>query len=152
MATESTARKNTPPWSPARVFLLASAAYHLLLALVGLAIDQTFPRGSDAAAQAGSEHVFGIFETNGWHSLAGLIIGLVSLYFAARPEGARTAAFVIGISQAITVVALALESPSTFWLASNGADQVIHASTAIGGIGSALLTKPTRSRAPKPVA
>lgn len=147
VAARSSATGGTRSWNPARVFLLASAAYHLVLAVVGLAMDPTFPLGADAVAHAGSEHVFGIFETNGWHSLAGLLIGVVSLYFALRPERARTAALAIGISQALVVVALTFETPSTFWLASNGADQVVHASTAIWGIGSALLTRPILSAA-----
>jgi hypothetical protein len=124
--------------------LLASAAYHLLLAIVGLAIDQTFPLGASATAHASSEHVFGIFETNGWHSLAALLLGVVSLYFALRPTRAREAALAIGVSQLLVVVTFGLLPPSTFWFASNGADQVVHTSTAIGGIGSALLAGPIR--------
>ena len=150
VAAGSGAAGSAQSWSPARTFLAASAAYHLLLAIVGLAIDQTFPLGADAAAHAGSEHVFGIFETNGWHSLAALLLGVVSLYFAQRPTRAREAAFAVGLSQLLVVVALSVLPPSTFLFASNGADQVVHTSTAIGGIGSALLTRPVRSRASTP--
>jgi hypothetical protein len=128
-------------WTPARAFLGVSAVYHLLLAAAGLAIDQTFPVGADAAAQAGSEHVFGIFETNGWHSLAGLLLGVLSLYFVLRPAHARPVAFALGLSQLGVVVAFAVATPATFWFASNGADQVVHAATAVGGIASALLTR-----------
>ena len=103
---------------------------------------------ASAARRAGdSEHIFGILETNGWHSLAALLLGLISLYFAMRPEGARQAALAIGVAHVGIVLGLTLWAPSTFWLASNGADQVVHASTAIGGIGSALLTRPIYSRA-----
>jgi hypothetical protein len=115
--------------------------------IAGLAIDRTFPVGADATAHAGSGHVFGIFETNGWHSSAGLLIGVISLYFALRPEHARGAALNLGISQLIVVVSFALLPPSTFWFASNGADQVIHTLTAVWGIGAALATRPVRSRA-----
>lgn len=133
-------------WTPARIFLAFSATYHLLLGIAGLAVDQTFPVGWQAAAQASSGHVFGVFETNGWHSVAGLLIGLVSLYFTVRPEGARAGALAVGVSQAVVTLALAVVPPSTFWLASNAADQVIHSATAIGGIGSALLTPRTHHR------
>ena len=132
-------------WTPARIFLAGSAAYHLLLGGAGLAVDQTFAVGSDEVARAGSAFIFGIFETNGWHSLAGLLLGLVSLYFAVRPEHARPAALAIGTSQVFTFLGLAVFPPSTFWFASNMADQVIHASTAIAGIASGLLTGPERS-------
>lgn len=128
-------------WTAARVFLAASAIYHLILGLAGLAIDQTFPLGPGDTERAGSAHIFGIFETNGWHSLAGLVLGVVSLCFWLRPARAREAAFAIGASQAGVVLAFALWSPSIFSFASNGADQVVHATTAIGGIGAALLTR-----------
>ena len=97
-------------------------------------------------ARAGSEHVFGVFETNGWHSLAALLVGVVSLYFAVRPERAREGALTIGIGHVFVVLALTFWEPSTFWLMSNGADQVVHATTAIVGTGSAVLTRPMRSR------
>lgn len=134
-------------WSPARIFMTVSAVFHLPVAIVGLAIDQTFPLGANAVARAGSEHIFGILETNGWHSLAALLVGVVSLYFAIRPQRAREAALAIGLGHVFVVVALALWAPSTFWLMSNGADQVVHATTAIAGTGSAWLTRPVRSRA-----
>ena len=139
-------------WTPARIFLAISAAYHLLLGLVGLVIDRTFPVGERVAARADSEHIFGIFETNGWHSVAAVLLGAASLYLMMRPRNARAGALVVGVSQAVVVLALALFPPSTFWFASNAADQVVHAGTAVGGIASALLTRPTRPRSSAPVA
>ncbi len=141
MAPEVAGAGRASAWSPARVFLAFSALYHVLLGGVGLALDQTFPLSAEVAARAHSEHIFGVFETNGWHSLAGLGLGLVSLYFAARPEHAREASFAVGASQVVTTVALAVWDPSTFLFASNGADQVIHSFTALAGIVAALLTQ-----------
>ena len=129
-------------WSPARMFMTASAAYHLVLAVPGLVIDQSFPVGAAATVEAGSDYIFGVFETNGWHSVAALLVGLISLYFAVRPERLRLGALGLGLSQAAVLVAFAVEPPSTFWFASNGADQLIHGLTAVGGITSALLTRP----------
>ena len=143
-------------WPPARMFMAASAAYHFVLAVPGLVIDQSFPVGAAATVRAGSEYIFGTFETNGWHSVAALLVGLVSLYFALRPERVRQGALALGISQAVVLVAFAVEPPSTFWFASNGADQIVHGLTAVGGVASALLTPTTsggsqqRSRTPRP--
>jgi hypothetical protein len=128
-------------WTPARAFLAASALYHLVLGAVGFVADRTFPLSTAAAARADSEHIFGVFETNGWHSLAAVFLGVVSLYFVLRPHRARAAAIAIGASQLAVVVGLALWDPSVFLLASNGADQVIHSLTAIAGIGAGLLTR-----------
>jgi len=138
------ARNGPTSWTPARVFMAVSAVWHLPLGVAGLIYDQTFPIGSDAAATAGSDHIFGIFETNGWHSLAALLLGIVSLYFALLPQRARIAALVIGVFHVAIVVALFVWKPETFWIASNVADQVVHSSTAVGGIVSGLMTSSRR--------
>ena len=127
--------------------MLATAVVHLPLGIAGLVYDQTFPVGATAAEHANSELVFGIFETNGWHSLAALLLGIITAYFAMYPRRARDAALIIGVLHVGIFAALVVSQASTFWLASNDADQVVHASTAIGGIASALLTRPRRSEA-----
>jgi hypothetical protein len=132
-------------WTPARVFMAVSAVFHLPLAVAAFVYDRTFPIGPDAAASAEAAHVFGVFETNGWHSLGALIVGGVSLYYALRPRHARDGALVLGVSHVVLFASLILWDPSTFWIASNAADQVVHASTAIGGTVSALATRPRRS-------
>lgn len=130
-------------WSPARVFMLVSSIWHLLLGIVGLFYDRSFPFGSAATKNGGSDHIFGIFETNGWHSVAALTLGAVSLYFVMRPGRARDAAMVIGVFHVALVAALVVWPPEVFWMASNTADQIVHASTAIGGIAAALWTRAT---------
>ncbi len=134
-------------WSPARRFMVISALFHIPVAVAGFIYDRTFPIGVDAAASAPSAHVFGVLETNGWHTLGALIVGLVSLNYALRPRHARQAALSLGVSHVALIVALILWEPSTFWMASNGADQVVHSATAIGGIVSAALTPRRRERA-----
>jgi hypothetical protein len=128
--------------------MAASAVFHVPVAIIGLAMGQSSELGTHAVEHGGSEQIYGVFESNGWHSLGALLVGVVSLYFAVRPEHARVAALALGVGHVILFLALTFWDPSTFGLMSNGADQVVHASTAIGGIGSALLT--SRSRAPAP--
>ena len=128
-------------WSPARIFLAISAGYHIPLGIIGLAINQSFPLSSGAAEHSGSDQILGVLATNGWHSLAALAVGAISLYFAARPLHAREAALAIGVGHVFVVLGLIVQEPSTFLLASNGADQVIHTTTALGGIVSGLLTR-----------
>lgn len=128
--------------SPARIFLVISAIYHTILGAIGLVIDQTFPLSSSAAQRANSELVLGVFETNGWHSVAGLAVAAASLLFVLWPQHEREGALAIGISQLGVVLAFAFQDPATFLFASNGADQVIHSVTAVGGIVAGFLTKP----------
>ena len=127
-------------WTPARIFMLVSAVYHLPLGIAGLLIDRSFPVGTDEATHAGSDHVFGIFETNGWHSAAALALGVLSIYLVLRPRLAREGALAIGIAHVGIVIAFAVWPPETFWFASNAADQVVHTFTAIAGLTSGLLT------------
>jgi hypothetical protein len=136
---------DTSDWTPARIFMALSALYHLPLGIIGLAIDRTFPLSTGAAATAGSENILGVLETNGWHSLAALLLGVVSLFFAIRPGFAREAALAIGIGHVFLVLALTFWDPSTILLASNGADQVVHVSTAVAATACGLLT-PASSR------
>ena len=142
-----TERVRRDRWTPARIFMLISTLYHLPLGIAGLVYDQSFPVGAAAAEQAGSALVFGVFETNGWHSLLALLLGIVSAYYTMYPRGARDVALMIGWVHVGVFASLIVWEPSTFWLASNAADQVLHASTAIGGITAALLTRPRGSEA-----
>lgn len=134
-------------WSPARIFLLVVAVAYVPLGIAGLIVDQSFPIGAAAAERAGSGLAFGIFESNGWHAVASLVIAVIAVYFIANPRRAREAAMAIGLFHVGITVSLMLWDPSTFWLASNFADQVVHASSAIGGVGSALLTRSPMSEA-----
>ncbi|HEX2240369.1 MAG TPA: DUF4383 domain-containing protein [Actinomycetota bacterium] len=127
-------------WTPARVFLVASAIYHLPLGIAGLMSNQAFPIGAEAAQRAESALVFGAFETNGWHSLAALLLGIASVYFAWTNWRVRSVALAIGGFHVGIVVSLSIWDPSVFWFASNGADQVIHTGTAVGGLASGLAT------------
>lgn len=87
-------------WSPARLFLIVSALWHLLVGSAGFVASSSFPIGAAARVDE-SAHFLGIFETNGWHNLAGLVLGLASLAFAMRPERARFGALSLGTSMVV---------------------------------------------------
>lgn len=127
-------------WSPARLFLLVAAIFHVPIGLIGFVYNRAFPIGADAAQSQGSAYIFGIFETNGWHTLGALVVGVVALYFTINPARARLAALTIGVTHVGLTASLMVWDPSTFWIVSNAADQVIHASSAIGGLISGLAT------------
>ncbi|HYI44457.1 MAG TPA: DUF4383 domain-containing protein [Actinomycetota bacterium] len=128
-------------WTPARVFLLITTIVHLPLALVGFLTDRTFPIGAQAAEAAGSAHIFGFLETNGWHTLGALIVGLVALRGTLNRRAARPAALTLGVTHVALFLSLVIWEPSTFWIASNNADQFVHAFTAIAGTASGLATR-----------
>lgn len=127
-------------WSPARIYLVASGIFLLFVAAVGFALDRSFPTSPDAVGS--SRWVLGVFETNGWHTTAGLISGVVALAFATRPEWARFGAMLKGVFYVAVTTSLLLVEPSTFLLVSNTADQVVHATLGVTGIVSALMTRP----------
>jgi hypothetical protein len=128
-------------WSPARVFLVAAGVYLLVVGIAGFLIDRSFPVGSGEALHSGSADIFGIFKTNGWHSLSAVLFGALAIAFAIKPETARAGALVVGVPNALVLFAFLIEDPRTFWFASNGADQVAHALLGFGGIAAALLTR-----------
>jgi uncharacterized protein DUF4383 len=142
MALEHALSAPTSRWTPARWFLLAVAISHVPLGVGGLMINRSFPIGAEAARAGDSARVFGVLETNGWHSLAALALGVLAAWVVVfSPARARLVALVLGVFHVVLVVQLAVWVPSTFWIASNGADQVVHISTAAGGIVSGLLTR-----------
>lgn len=130
-------------WSPARVYLVATGVFLVFAAVTGFAIDRTFPTSADAVHAADNPHVAGIFETNGWHNLASLISGAISLSFALRPEWARTGAFFKGGMYTVVTASIAIWGPETLLIASNTADQVVHGSLAVTGLAAALATRRT---------
>jgi hypothetical protein len=132
---------STIPWTPARWFLLVFAIVHLPLGIAGLVVDRSFPLGAGATSAGDPGHVFGVFETNGWHSLGALLLGVLAAAVIIRPGRERPVALAIGALHVWLVLSLILWDPSNFLIASNDADQIVHASSAIGGLASGLLTR-----------
>jgi len=124
--------------SPARPYLLLSGVFLLIISVLGLVYDQSFALGSDADESA---HVFGILETNGWHSLAGLFGGLAALALAAKAEWSRFGALSLGVTYIVVTIVLGIWDPRTFSIASNTADNLVHGLLGVGGIASALATR-----------
>ena len=120
--------------SPARIYLIASGIFLVLAAVGGFIVDASFPIGSGEVRQAGSGHLFGVFETNGWHSLAALLSGAVALAFAANPQWARLGALVKGWFYVGVTLSIMVFGAETFWIASNTADQVVHATLGVVGV------------------
>lgn len=139
MATTA-ARDRRASWPPARVYLVASGIFLVGAALAGFGYSTSFPSSAEAVRSADNPHIYGIFETNGWHNLTSLVSGLVSLSFALRPEWARTGALVKGSLYTAVTLSIAVWGPETFLLASNAADQVVHASLAATGFAAAVAT------------
>ena len=132
-------------WSPARLYLALTALYLIVLGVAGFLYDASFPTSS---AEVGHAHVFGIFETNGWHNLAGVAFGVIALVALLDPARARIGALVVAVPNAVVFVTFALFDPRTFLFASNGADNVVHALLGFGGIAAALLTRPAEGKRP----
>ena len=140
MSTQAVHVRGDVDWTLARVFLLITTIVHIPLGIVGFLYDRTFPLSPQAAQAAGSAYMFGL-ETNGWHTLGALIVGIAALYGTLNRSRARQTALILGATHVGLFLSLVIWEPSTFLIASNGADQVIHAFTAIGGTVSGLATR-----------
>jgi uncharacterized protein DUF4383 len=128
-------------WSPARIYLVASGIFLLIVGVAGLVLDQSFPTSPGGVDSAGSRWLLGVLQTNGWHSVAAVGSGAVALAFAAKAEWARLGAMVKGLFYVLVTTSLFITEPSTFLLVSNVGDQIVHASLAIAGIATALATR-----------
>ncbi|HEX2090460.1 MAG TPA: DUF4383 domain-containing protein [Actinomycetota bacterium] len=133
-------------WSPARIYLVASGVFLLVTSTAGFMINRTFPIGAEEFRSAESHHVFGVLETNGWHNLLGVIGALLALGFAIRPQWSRFGALFKGWIYVGVTAAVAIWSGDTFWVASNDADQVVHATLAVGGLITGFLTPRSRPK------
>lgn len=131
-------------WSPARLYLVISGLSLLVIAVAGFTVSNSFPT---AAEEVGSDsgHIFGLFETNGWHNAAGLSSGLIALALAAKPAWARFGALLKGSIYVVVTTSVAFWGGEFFLIASNTADQVLHASLAIAGIATGLMTPASHS-------
>lgn len=142
MATRSALarERKSEEWSPARIYLLASGIFLIAIAAGGFAVNLTFPTDS-SLVDVTSEHLFGVLETNGWHNLAAVVSALLAFGFAMKPEWARLGAFVKGICYVVATATITIWGGERFWIASNGADQVVHATLALSGLAAAALTR-----------
>lgn len=132
--------------TPARIYLLVSGLWLLVQGAVGLALDASFPLSQGEVEH--HTHIFGVFEANGWHSLAALGLAVPSLLVAlARPSWSGRVALASGAMNGVVFVAFAAWEPSLFLVASNAADQVVHAALTGVGVVTGLLARGRRSSA-----
>lgn len=127
-------------WSPARVYLVVTGLLLVGGAIAGFRLGNSFPTTADAAHSVENPHIYGIFETNGWHNVSTLVSGTISLAFALRPRWARTGALAKGTLYAAVTISIAVWGPETFLLASNTADQIVHGSLAVTAFAAAAAT------------
>jgi hypothetical protein len=77
---------------PSRLYLWIWGVLLVVLGAGSLIINPDFSTGADVHA----EHLFGMFETNGWHGLAGLLAGLAAVAFAPSSRWSPTVAAAVG--------------------------------------------------------
>lgn len=134
--------------SPARIYLVVSGVFLLAVAAAGFTVDRSFPFTIAEFRAQEAAHIFGILETNGWHNLAALGSGTLALGFAVRPEWARAGALSKGTLYVAVTASLAIWGEETFRVATNLADQLVHATLAVGGLVSGFLTPSSRRAGP----
>ena len=121
------------------MYLAASGLFLLVAGLVGFTLDLSFPTSAADVAHSHG-HIYGVLETNGWHNLAAVGLGLPSMLIAAwRPALASATCLVTGLLNGAVFCAFAFWGPETFLVASNSGDQVLHAVLAVCGTGSGIM-------------
>lgn len=141
----SAARESVSPASPARTFLVVAGGYLLVVGVLGFLLDASFPTRAEAVRDSHA-YLFGLFETNGWHNLAAVLLAVPALVVAwVRPGDARALAWIVGGANVAVFLLFWAVDPTTFWVASNGWDQVAHAAVGFGGLWAAWATSPRRA-------
>src|SRR5438093_6430596 len=99
---------------PARIYLWISVAYLLVLGIGSLIVNPNFSVGD----QAKGGHLFGLIETNGWHGIAGVLLGSTALCFALSQRWAREGAALVGLFSLASGVLLLLygDGAVALWL------------------------------------
>lgn len=87
-----TAVRTGVSWRGDQLYLWVWGAILVVLGAGSLLLHPDFAVG-DAVTD---EHLFGVFEVNGWHGVAGLTSGLVALAFARSDRWAPTVAALVG--------------------------------------------------------
>lgn len=93
MSTAAAVRSPARRARPDQLYLWVWGAMLVVLGGLSLVIHPDFATGDKVTG----EHLFGVIETNGWHGLAGLTVGILSLAFARSRRWAPTAALLVGV-------------------------------------------------------
>jgi hypothetical protein len=143
-------------WSPARVYLLVSGIYLVVFAgVVGFMYTRSFALGAQVRTDPNaSARVLGIFVSNGWHNLLGVAGGVIALALVkSSPRTTRAAALWLGAYYLAVTVSLMVPASNDLAaniIATNGADNFVHAALGVGGIFAGLVTRRTISPVESP--
>ncbi|MDT3395883.1 DUF4383 domain-containing protein [Streptomyces sp. B1866] len=132
--------------TPAQWYLLASGALVALWGLAGFFVNRSFAVGTRALRDpANHDTLCGVFVTNGWHDAVALAIGTVALVLSGTPNAWMHAA---GLGAGYLAVTVTLAATEPFLLADNLTNNLVHLLLALGGLGTAAVSRPRRAAAP----
>jgi hypothetical protein len=131
----------SPAVGASRLWCLLAGAGLLLGGVVGFGYESSFATGERLVA----DRIAGIFDTNGWHNLIHLAIGLLALTAAGRAP--RGAAVLLGaLLTVLGIWGLAVTDHGAGTLLDTvpvGSEvNLLHLLTGLAGIGAALLDRP----------
>lgn len=133
--------------TPAHVYLILSGLYLTVIGgIMGLIANHSFALGSAVRTDPkNSGRVLGIFVSNGWHSLIGLLGGLLALgLLASSRRIARSGSIWLGVYYLSVTVSLLIRpttNAASNIIATNGADNWTHFALGIGGIVAGFATQ-----------
>ena len=129
---------------PAQYLALAFGVIYLLIGLLGF-----FVTGFDNFASVSNERLL-IFEVNPLHNIVHLAIGAAGLAMWSRLETARVFGWLLAVGYGLAFLygLFAAGNDDINFLSINGADNVLHLLSAVGGLAIALwpATQPTATR------
>lgn len=100
--TPSLSTRPSARWTPAQLYLWTWGPLLLVLGIGSLIVHPDFSLGSDVTAR----HLFGVFDTNGWHGILGLLTGAVALLFVSSERYSTVVAAGIGLGAGLVPAAI----------------------------------------------
>jgi hypothetical protein len=100
--TDIATRRRSAHATPAQLYLWIWGALLIVLGVGSLIVHPDFSLGSDVTGK----HLFGVFDTNGWHGVLGLMSGLGALAFAPSDRWSTPAALVVGVGAGLIPAAV----------------------------------------------
>ncbi len=144
------------PSSPARLYALLIGGVLVIAGVIGFFYAAGFDSGSSICTNSGCDKIFGLLAVNGWHNLVHIAtgaLGLIAVSYGAKAQ--RAYALYLGIVYiAVSVLGFIdfgsgdLNENILKLIPVNTADNFLHLTLGVLGIGAALATPKAGMRKP----
>ena len=131
--------------SPARLYCTLVGAALVIVGIIGFFYSSGFDTGTAGVAKD-TDEVFGILAINGWHNIVHILLGVLALFAAGTPYGARTYCLAVGLVYVVLALWGFIDDDGVIvgLLPLNDEDNVLHLVLGLTGLAAGAATPKTR--------